>query len=344
MIGGAAMDRAMEPLVSAVIPTRNRPVLVRRAVMSALNQSYSNLEVVVVVDGLDPITVEELQALAEPRLRVIALTENVGGSEARNIGVRESRGEWIALLDDDDEWFCDKIARQMSARPEGGPRHCLIACRCVARNQSEADVVVPRRFPEVNEDVSEYMFYSSDGQHHACGPQTSGYVGTRELFLDVPFAKGLPCHQDWDWYLRAMRDEATVAVMMEEPLYILHVETQRPRMTQVARWQLSLEWVESRRALFTPRAYTSFLINECMYRCDERRNRAQVFRELLSRCRKSASFSIGDLLMLVKWYVFRPSRRMALRGFIKRVRAGLGGMAAGSHTLEPPTGKQEAHG
>ena len=338
------MDKAMEPLVSAVIPTRNRPALVRRAVASALNQSYPGLEVVVVVDGPDPITVEQLQALAEPRLRVIALTQNVGGSEARNIGVRESRGEWIALLDDDDEWFHDKIARQMAARPKDAPRHCLIACRRLERNQGEPDVIAPRRLPAAAEDVSEYMFYSSGGGRHACGPQTSGYLATRELFLDMPFTTGLPCHQDWDWYLRAMRNESTVAVMMEEPLYVMHVEPQRSRMTYVARWQLSVDWAESRRELFTPRAYTSFLINECMYRCEEKRGRMRVFRELLSRCRRSGSFSAADLLRLVKWYLFRPSLRIRLRGLAVRMRAGLSGFAAGRRALEAPTTKLEVRG
>ena len=80
------------PLVSAVIPTRNRPDLVCRAVRSALGQTYSSLEVVVVVDGPDPATVEALQALKEPRLRIVALEENV--RRQRGAQHRSARGEW----------------------------------------------------------------------------------------------------------------------------------------------------------------------------------------------------------------------------------------------------------
>ena len=60
---------------------------------SALNQTYANLEIVVVVYGPNPDTVKILQDLQEPRLRIVALAENVGVSEARNIGVRNAKGE-----------------------------------------------------------------------------------------------------------------------------------------------------------------------------------------------------------------------------------------------------------
>ena len=90
------------PWITAVIPTRDRADLVTRAVRSVLDQTYPNVDAVVVVDGPDPATVAILTAMNEPRLRVISLDANVGGSEARNIGVRRARGRWVALLDDDE--------------------------------------------------------------------------------------------------------------------------------------------------------------------------------------------------------------------------------------------------
>ena len=93
--------------VSAVIPTRGRPELLRRAVRSALAQTLRDIEVVVVIDGPDPVTHGVLQELAQQdsRLRVLALPSSVGGSDARNRGVDAAAGEWIAFLDDDDEWL-----------------------------------------------------------------------------------------------------------------------------------------------------------------------------------------------------------------------------------------------
>jgi glycosyltransferase involved in cell wall biosynthesis len=332
------------PLITAVIPTRMRSGLVVRAVRSALGQTYPNVEVVVVVDGPDTATVGALESLAESRLRVIALTENVGGSKARNIGVREARGSWIALLDDDDEWFPEKLAKQMATVANETAPHRLVTCRRLERQPGEPDKLAPRRTLREGEDVSEYLFYSEDSNRHTSGPQSSGYLGTKMLFQDVPFSEGLKCHQDWDWYLRAMCKAATVAVAMDEPLYIMYVEPARPRVTDVARWELSLDWVESRKHLFTQRAFISFLINECMYRCEETSNRTRIFRILFAVCRRSGRLRTRDLIAAVKWYTFRPSVRLRLVGSYRQLRASLNGAAAGSRALEVPPTKHEVHG
>lgn len=330
------------PMITVVIPTRGRADIVTRGVRSALSQTYPKLEVIVVVDGPDPVTVAALEAMDEPRLRVIVLAENVGGSEARNIGVRAARGCWIALLDDDDQWFPEKLATQMAV-VDMSARYFLVTCRRLERQSERPDVLAPRRGPRTGEDVSEYMFYAEDNQRHICGPQTSGFVATRELFLAVPFSSGLKCHQDWDWYLRAMHHEGTVAIMVDEPLYIMDVEPERPRMTQIAKWQLSVEWAESRKHLFSARAYRSFLINECMFRCEETTHRMEIFNRLLSLCRRSGKLGIKDTAAIVKWYLFRPSVRMAVRRFRQQVKAGMRGADSRARAMEMPPAKREVH-
>ena len=103
-------------IVSAVIPTRGRPELLQRAVRSALAQTLREIEVVVVIDGEDPVTSLALESGSQDgRLRVIALAVSVGGSDARNRGVDAARGEWIAFLDDDDEWLPGKLQAQLDA-------------------------------------------------------------------------------------------------------------------------------------------------------------------------------------------------------------------------------------
>jgi glycosyltransferase involved in cell wall biosynthesis len=74
--------------VTAVIPTFGRPELVCTAIQSALAQTHRNLEVIVVIDGPDRRTLQEIESLRQPRVRVIELAAKVGGAEARNIGVR----------------------------------------------------------------------------------------------------------------------------------------------------------------------------------------------------------------------------------------------------------------
>src|SRR5579871_5746785 len=105
----------MNPEVSVVIPTRNRPEAVVRAVESALAQTVRDLEVTVVIDGPNEATALALARLQErdTRLHVIELERNVGACAARNRGIEASKGRWIALLDDDDEWLQNKLEKQL---------------------------------------------------------------------------------------------------------------------------------------------------------------------------------------------------------------------------------------
>jgi glycosyltransferase involved in cell wall biosynthesis len=84
-------------VVSAVIPTRGRPELLQRAVRSALAQTLREIEVVVVIDGEDPLTRLALQELEQldRRLRVVGLAARVGGSDARNRGVDAAFGNGL---------------------------------------------------------------------------------------------------------------------------------------------------------------------------------------------------------------------------------------------------------
>ena len=123
--------------VSAVIPTRSRPQMVLAAIKSALEQGEELLEVIVVVDGPDHETSAALGSVRDDRLRVIALEASLGGSEARNIGVRAARGEWIGFLDDDDLWLPGKLKRQLAAAMLVDAEEPVMACAVVARSPVE---------------------------------------------------------------------------------------------------------------------------------------------------------------------------------------------------------------
>src|ERR1700760_2541950 len=122
------------PLISVVIPTRNRPRMVLRAIESARRQTYRPIQIVVVVDGPDAASVEALRSVQDEHLKIVALQENVGGSEARNTGARESNGEWIAFLDDDDEWMPEKLEKQMALLQSLPNKNAFVACRFVERS------------------------------------------------------------------------------------------------------------------------------------------------------------------------------------------------------------------
>ena len=104
----------MNPKVSVIIPTYNRAAKVRKAIESVLNQTFSDLEVVVVDDGSSDDTGKILQETYGDRIRYFA-QPNQGASAARNRGLAEARGEWIALLDSDDLWEKEKLEWQFKA-------------------------------------------------------------------------------------------------------------------------------------------------------------------------------------------------------------------------------------
>ncbi len=105
-------------LVSAIIPTYNRAHIICEAVDSALAQTYTNMEVIVVDDGSKDDTLALLKKYGD-KIRVVA-QPNAGAAAARNRGIAEARGELIAFLDSDDIWLPEKTRRQVDLMQRAG--------------------------------------------------------------------------------------------------------------------------------------------------------------------------------------------------------------------------------
>jgi glycosyltransferase involved in cell wall biosynthesis len=101
--------------VSVVIPVFNRRREVLRAITSALGQTRPPDEVLVVDDASSDGTADAVAALRDPRLRLLRQARNHGAAAARNAGIEAARGDWIALLDSDDEWEPHKLAQQLAS-------------------------------------------------------------------------------------------------------------------------------------------------------------------------------------------------------------------------------------
>jgi glycosyltransferase involved in cell wall biosynthesis len=101
------------PRVSVILPTYNRARLLPRAMRSVLNQSWRDLELIVVDDGSSDDTAAVVAAFDDSRVRYLAPAGNLGDAGARNRGIAAARGEWLAFQDSDDEWLLHKLALQM---------------------------------------------------------------------------------------------------------------------------------------------------------------------------------------------------------------------------------------
>lgn len=111
------------PKVSVIIPTYKRPVFLKRAIESVLNQTYKNIELIVVDDNNDGdqyrVETETLMSqISDSRINYLKHSKNKNGAAARNTGLRESSGLYIAFLDDDDEFFPEKISNQVRKMEE----------------------------------------------------------------------------------------------------------------------------------------------------------------------------------------------------------------------------------
>ncbi len=104
-------------MVSVIIPTYNRKDTIIRAIESVLNQKYKDTEVIIIDDGSVDNTEDIIKSLynyllKKDKIRYIRIKHS-GVSKARNTGIKNARGEWIAFLDSDDEWLPDKLQKQM---------------------------------------------------------------------------------------------------------------------------------------------------------------------------------------------------------------------------------------
>jgi glycosyltransferase involved in cell wall biosynthesis len=284
-------------LVSVVIPTRGRPRIVQRAVKSALSQTLRQLEVIVVVHWEDLETVDGLESMRDERLRIVKAPKLIGGAEARNLGVQAAQSDWIAFLDDDDEWLPGKLERQLACAITGTAPFPVVCSAYIARS-AEGDFRFGRRAPFPNQHVSEYMFCREGISFGENALATSVLFVPRSLMIAVPFDAALRKHQDWDWALRALSTPGTALYYVKDPLSIYHMEDELDRISAHDDWRESLAWCRKNRKLFTPRAFSFFIVTEC-----------------LTRARQSnASWRDISALFSVYWREGKPTFKSALLG------------------------------
>jgi glycosyltransferase involved in cell wall biosynthesis len=253
--------------ISVIIPTHNRPELVKRAIVSVyaqdLDQASTIVEVIVVINGNDVVTRSALESLNTSlnysNLKILQIPE-AGPSHARNVGVQKALGEWIAFLDDDDEWLPKKLRLQYEAAIASNVSNPVIASKLTARTP-KGDFDRPRRFPKPCEDLSDYLlgrtgFFQGEGLI-----QTSVIFTTRRLLLKVPFSL-IPKHEDWEWVLRVAKRSDVTIEFIPEILAIWYLEENRTSLSTRHNYQGSLDWITRNRDLVTPTAYAAFILVE----------------------------------------------------------------------------------
>jgi glycosyltransferase involved in cell wall biosynthesis len=262
------LDAAGWPLISIIIPTFNRPeLLLERALSSAFGQSYPNIEVLVVMDGPDPLTQAALSGIHDSRLRPMVLPENAGASHARNVGVNAARGEWVAFLDDDDEWQPDKLSRQLERALKSSHAFPVVFSSWITRTP-EGDTLNPPRLKSEIEPIGDYLLTRRSPRLTECGLTCSMIFASRELLMRSPFVAFTRKHEDWDWMLRV---EQLPGVGFEQlppedgsALAIYYFAENRAFASKFTAWAPSLAWAEGHRQAgrLSERAFAGFIISQ----------------------------------------------------------------------------------
>ncbi len=292
--------------VAVVIPTRNRPQLVIRAVRSAQVQTHQVEEIIVVIDGEDDATVEALRAFDDRRVRVIVLPESGGSNNARNIGAASATSDWLAFLDDDDEWMPQKIQRQLAVA--GGCQ--IVSCRFFAQS-SKGTMVWPRRLPGDKQRFGDYLFARKSVFNGEAAILTSTILVRKSLFDIRPFSTSLRRHQDADWVIRATSDGAAI-VYATEALVKFKDDIGRARISTSYNWQQSLDWIRSIRHLVGRRAYAGFVLTSVGPAASDKRE-WKVFAMLLYEAFKEGRPTVLHLALYLGMWAFPQRLRQRLR-------------------------------
>jgi glycosyltransferase involved in cell wall biosynthesis len=251
----------MTPRVTALITTCNRPHLVACAVASALAQTVPGIEVLVVVDGGDPETIEVLRSVSDTRLRIHQRHIRGGQAAAINDGVPLVQSPWTAMLDDDDEWLPGKLEAQLKSAESSSYANPIVGCRFVARSE-RGDALWPLRVPRPREPICEYLFCRTRLAFGEGILPTSMLFAPTELFRGNPMIEDMPRHCDLNWLIR-MGQRADVGLEMppeQVPLAIWNMQGGRDRLSNCHDWRFSYDWITRSLPIVTPRAYAGFLL------------------------------------------------------------------------------------
>ncbi len=184
------------PKVSVIIITYNRAQMLKTAMQTVLDQTFEDFELLIIDDGSPDDTENAVKSFHDPRVRYIKHAQNQGEGGARNTGVQHAEGEYIAFLDDDDEWFPNKLQLQvelLASQPQVGFVHSALI-NFYAETGEEVEIKAPVQAVSGNvfDDLLQENFVI-----------LSTVIARKACFDAVgPFDLSIPAGLDYDMWVR----------------------------------------------------------------------------------------------------------------------------------------------
>lgn len=193
--------------ISVVIPAYNRGNTIKRCINSVLRQTYPVDEIIVIDDGSTDDTIERISEINSDIVRVLE-QKHRGAQAARNMGIREAKGDYIAFLDSDDEWMSDKMEIQMPHMQ--GRQDIVVYCDCFEVNRQAGQTRVKIASGGSGNVYKEMLMNS--------GPTFPGMVCSKQALLDIGLLdENVPAHQEWETAIRLSKRNEFVHI--RKPLF-----------------------------------------------------------------------------------------------------------------------------
>ena len=226
----------MNKLVSAVITTHNRSVLLTRAIESVLSQTYKSIECIVVDDASSDDTAivckkYDLNYLFIPK------SESKGGNYARNLGIKAANGEYVAFLDDDDYWLPQKIEKQVALIEQKDCElvHCGKRLEIVSSTGTKYETFIPNA--NLNGDMSKKILMGV-----CC--TTSNMLAKRDALLDIGmFDEQLKFWQEYELTIRLAQRKPIYFVAEELSVYRVDVTDSHRLTNKYTPWKKAVKYI-----------------------------------------------------------------------------------------------------
>lgn len=187
----------MSPRVSVITPAYNSEKTLEKSVNSVLSQDFKDLELLIIVNGCTDGTLSVAKSLAEKDSRIRILESKKGKVPARNLGLIEARGEFIALQDADDEWIPGKLLEQLTRLESGFD---VVAGQILQVNDAGEPLASQFLWPTVHDEIVESMLRG----HNAIA--NSAAIFRKSLLEDIgTYEDCFPFCEDFHFWLRAIK-------------------------------------------------------------------------------------------------------------------------------------------
>jgi glycosyltransferase involved in cell wall biosynthesis len=209
----------INPLISVVIPARNRERTIGYCLNSVLSQSFTNFEVIIVDDGSSDTTCSVVQNYCDPRVRLLKHKYPQGAQTARNTGIKAAKGKWIAFHDSDDEWLPEKLEKQLYILESRDWDERLVVHADMYRYFPETDNSEHWKLPKMNGDSSYLAVLKSPG------PLFPTMIVSKSVLIKIGLLdEKVPSYQEWETAIRLAK--ICEFIHLPEPLaiYWLHRE------------------------------------------------------------------------------------------------------------------------